>query len=138
MEDSYEQKLGKRENFWIHGIVVILSFLVFGLVPPVVYGFSFLESDNKDLKLAAVGGASLICITLLAIAKAYVQETPKYIKTVMYYLTIGIGVSGASYLAGNLVNQLLEKLGLFKSSQPATFSLSMMGEQRLLSGLPNT
>lgn len=128
--DRYQQLLGKKENFFLHASVAILSFLVFGLVPPVVYGFSFHQSNNRDLKLAAIAGASLLCITLLAIAKAYVQETPKYIKTVLYYVTIGVAVSGVSYLAGNLIDQLLKKLGLFESSQAVTLAIPLTGAEK--------
>ncbi|KAK7841851.1 membrane protein of er body-like protein, partial [Quercus suber] len=59
--------------------LAILSFLVLGLVPPVVYGFSFYESDSRELKPATVEAASLLCITLLAIVKTYIQKpTERY------------------------------------------------------------
>ncbi|XVF34181.1 hypothetical protein REPUB_Repub18cG0036400 [Reevesia pubescens] len=94
----------------------MLSFRVFGLVPPVVYGFSFRKSDDKDLKLAAVAGASLICIILLAIGKADVRKPHRYIKTVSYYVIMGIMASGISYVVGELTKKLDEKLGLFESN----------------------
>ncbi|XP_054780805.1 membrane protein of ER body 2-like [Prosopis cineraria] len=72
--DRYYEVLGKRENFFLHACITISSFIIFGLVPPLVYAFTFYESNNKDLKLAAVAGASAICITLLSIAKAYIQR----------------------------------------------------------------
>ena len=55
--DRYQQVLGQKSNFIEHASVAILSFLVFGLVPPVVYGFSFYESDNREPKLAAVAAS---------------------------------------------------------------------------------
>ncbi|PON59381.1 Membrane protein of ER body-like protein [Trema orientale] len=125
--DRYQEVLGKRENFVLHAFFAVLSFLVFGLVPPVVYGFSFRQSDNKDLKLAAVAAASLICITILSFAKAYTQKPSKYIKTVTYYVVVGLGVSGASYLAGELINQLLEKLNWSESTPPTALPLVGMG-----------
>ncbi|XP_038711111.1 membrane protein of ER body-like protein isoform X2 [Tripterygium wilfordii] len=110
-EDRYQELLGRRENFALHATLAILSFIIFGLLPPVIYGFSFGKSDNRDYKLAAVGVAGLVCIALLAIAKVYVQKPPKsYIKTVTYYLSIGIASSGAAYLAGELIGKVLEKL----------------------------
>ncbi|XP_030934267.1 uncharacterized protein LOC115959815 isoform X3 [Quercus lobata] len=127
--DRYQEVLGQKRNFILHASVAIVSFLVFGLVPPVVYGFSFYESDNRDLKLAAVAAASLLCITLLAIVKAYVQKPTdwyNYITNILYYLAIGLGVSGISFLAGYLVRKLIEKLGWFKSSVAATLSLPEM------------
>ncbi|KAH7517580.1 hypothetical protein FEM48_Zijuj09G0080100 [Ziziphus jujuba var. spinosa] len=114
--NRYQEIMGRKENFCLHATAAILSFLIFGLVPPVVYGFTFLESDDKDLKIAAVAGASLICITLLALAKARTQSNPKYILTVVQYVGVGIGVSVASYVAGDLLDRLLEQLGWFQQT----------------------
>ncbi|XP_027337097.1 membrane protein of ER body-like protein [Abrus precatorius] len=119
--DRYNELLGQRENFFLHAFVAILSFIVFGLVPPVVYGFSFLESDDKDFKLAAVAGASLLCITMLSIGKAYIKRPNSYLtyfQTVLYYVTTGAVASVLSYLAGDLVKTLVEKLGWFESTPP--------------------
>ncbi|XP_054782273.1 membrane protein of ER body-like protein isoform X4 [Prosopis cineraria] len=116
--DRYYEVLGKRENFYLHLCIAILSFIIFGLVPPLVYAFTFSESSNKDLKLAAVAGASAICIALLSITKAYVQRPNTYLiylKTVLYYLSTGAMTSVVSYLAGELVKELIEKLGWFNT-----------------------
>ncbi|XVE58229.1 hypothetical protein DITRI_Ditri04bG0153200 [Diplodiscus trichospermus] len=116
-EDRYQVLLGRRQNFALHVTVAILSFLIFGLVPPVVYGFSFRKSDDKDLKLAAVAGASLICIILLALGKGHVRKPHRtYFRTLSYYVALGIMVSGVSYLFGELIKKLLEQLRLFESS----------------------
>ncbi|KAK8502728.1 hypothetical protein V6N12_073216 [Hibiscus sabdariffa] len=124
-EDRYQELLGRRQNFVMHVIVAVLSFLVFGLVPPVVYGFSFRKSDDKDLKLAAVAGASLICIFLLALGKAHVSRPHRtYFRSVFYYIGLGITASGISYVVGQLIKRLLEKLGLFESS--STVSLPFL------------
>ncbi|GMP70820.1 hypothetical protein CsSME_00029507 [Camellia sinensis var. sinensis] len=110
--DKYQELLGRRENFLLHATVVILSFLIFGLLPPVIYGFSFRESNNRDFKLIAVAVASLLCVTILATGKAYVQRPLKaYIKTVMYYVIVGFMASCVSYAVGDLIKELLEKHG---------------------------
>lgn len=115
--DRYKELLGRRENFLLHATVAVLSFLIFGLLPPVVYGFSFRESDNRDFKLVAVAVASLLCIIILAIGKAYVQRPPKsYLKTIIYFVIMGFMASGISYAAGDLIKKLLDKLGWFNSS----------------------
>ncbi|XP_059667358.1 membrane protein of ER body-like protein isoform X2 [Cornus florida] len=115
--NRYQELLGRRENFFLHATVAVLSFLVFGILPPVVFGFSFRESDNSDYKLLAVAAASLLCIIILAIGKAYIQRPAKsYIKTVLYYVIMGFMASGVSYVVGTLIKELLEKLGLFQSS----------------------
>ncbi|KAL3570420.1 hypothetical protein D5086_027669 [Populus alba] len=131
-EDRYQETLGRRDNFSFHATVSILSFLVFGLLPPVMYGFSFRKSDDRDLKLAAVGGASLFCIILLAVGKAHVQrKQPKpYIRTALYFFSIGLMASGAAYIAGDLIGKLLQKIDRFESnllqelkpSEPATWA----------------
>ncbi|KAL7003709.1 hypothetical protein U1Q18_004857 [Sarracenia purpurea var. burkii] len=115
--DRYQELLGRRVNFLLHAIVAIISYLIFGLLPPIVYGFSFRESDNRDFKLIAVAASSLLSIIILASGKAYIQRPPKaYIKTVLHYVIIGFMASGFSYAVGDLIKKLLEKLGWFSSS----------------------
>ncbi|KAL7254473.1 hypothetical protein ACSBR1_008787 [Camellia fascicularis] len=115
-EDQYQELLGRRENFWLHAPVTLLSFLIVGSLPPVIYAFTFRNSNNSDFKLIAVAVASLLCIILLATGKAYIQRPPKaYIKTVVYYVIMGFMASGVSYAAADLIKMLLEKLGWFDS-----------------------
>lgn len=117
-EGRYQRLLGREQNFSRHAVVVILSFLIFGLLPPVIYGFSFCKSDDRDLKIAAVAGSSLVCIVLLAVAKGHVQKPPRsYFRTVLYYVSLGVAASGISYVVGDLFEKLMEKLGLFVSSK---------------------
>ncbi|KAL3342415.1 hypothetical protein AABB24_026436 [Solanum stoloniferum] len=127
--DRYREQLGRRENFTLHAVLVILSYIIFGLLPPVTYGFSFRKSDDKDLKIVAVAAASLVCILMLATGKAYVQRAPKpYFKTISTYIILGFTVSGVSYAAGMLFNRLLEKLGLFQPSSTVNLFLPEMPE----------
>lgn len=124
-KDKYHELLGQRRNFLLHAVLAILSYLVFGLLPPVVYGFSFQKSDDRDLKLLAVAAVSLLAIIILAAGKAYVQRAPSsYAKTVAYYVVTALMASGVSYAAGDLINMFLEKFGIFQSSsivnQPET------------------
>lgn len=121
--DRYQATLGRKESFRLHATVAVLSYILFGLLPPVIYGFSFRKSDNKEYKLIAVAAASLLCITLLAVGKAHVREASKrYMKTVLYYVGIGLMASGLSYVAGELLKSLLDKLGWFDSSTAAPVS----------------
>ncbi|KAK9291622.1 hypothetical protein L1049_019571 [Liquidambar formosana] len=114
--DRYQELLGWRENFILHATVAVLSFLLFGLVPPVIYAFSFRRSDSREFKLAAVMAASLLCIILLALGKGHIQRPPKsYIKNVLYYVSIGLMAAGVSYIVGSLIKELLEKFGWFES-----------------------
>ncbi|XP_043718973.1 membrane protein of ER body-like protein [Telopea speciosissima] len=120
--DRYEETLGRRENFRLHAIVAVLSYIIFGLLPPVTYGFSFRKSDDELYKLIMCGAASLVCIILLAIGKAHVRRPPRsYVKTVLYYLLMGLTASGLCYAVGLLIKRLLENSGWFESlSAPST------------------
>ncbi|KAJ6946606.1 hypothetical protein NC651_001344 [Populus alba x Populus x berolinensis] len=130
--DRYQELLGRRENFLLHATIALLSFLVFGLAPPAVYGFTFMETDDKNFKLAAVAVASLLCITILAIGKAYIQNSPKpYLKTVLHYFFTGIMASGVSYVAGDLVKKLFEKLAWFEPGEAVPAHLAEMSSGRL-------
>ncbi|ESW06123.1 hypothetical protein PHAVU_010G021600 [Phaseolus vulgaris] len=131
--DRYIELLGQKENFILHAFIAIISFLVFGLVPPVVYGFSFGESGDKDFKLAAVAAASLLCITLLSIAKAYIKRPNSYFtyfKTVLYYISTGAVASLLSYIAGDLVKELIENLGWFDSVSNFSMQIPGIGVQQ--------
>ncbi|KAK6135173.1 hypothetical protein DH2020_031069 [Rehmannia glutinosa] len=119
--DRYKELLGRRQNFMLHAVVAIMSYLVFGLVPPVVYGFSFRKTDDKQFKLVVVAAASLLCIVVLAIGRAHVRRPPKpYLRSVITFVILGLMVSGVSYAAGELVERLLMELGLFEPSTPVS------------------
>ena len=115
----YWEKLGKREHFRRHVVFSILSYIIFGLLPPVIYGFAFRESDNKEYKLIAVAASSLLCISLLAIGKAHVRPQKDYFKSLFYYLGIAVPASGLSYVAGVMIDRLLVELGVFIPSTPS-------------------
>ncbi|VAH99475.1 unnamed protein product [Triticum turgidum subsp. durum] len=124
----YWLQLGRRSKARLHMVLALLSYMVFGLLPPVVYGLSFRESNNRENKMMAVAGASLMCIALLALGKAHVKTAPRtYFQTLMYYLTIAVSSSGLSYVAGVLITRLLEHFGVIEqggSAAPAPPGLS--------------
>lgn len=131
-EGRYKRLLGRRENFTLHVTVAIISFIITGLLPPIVYYFSFSKTHNRDYKVASVFGASLICIVLLAIAKAHVRSPRgSHLKSVLKYAMIAVSVSGISYVVGNFVDQLLEKYGWSDGSEtPAgEMMLSLLGRK---------
>lgn len=130
-EGRYYQELGKG-RFSLHAMLAVVSYLVFGLVAPITYGFSFRESDNRNYKLAAVAAACLPCILLLALGKAYVRSE-SYIKTALYYLTMGVTAAGISFLVGELFDWLLERLGLFTSESSSSSALVSGGLGAMMS-----
>nr|XP_016497614.1 PREDICTED: membrane protein of ER body 2-like isoform X3 [Nicotiana tabacum] len=117
--DRYGELLGQRKHFLLHATFALLSYFIFGLVPPVVYGFAFRKSDDRDYKLIAVAAASLLCIIILAAAKAYTQGANKfsrYLKTIVSYITAAGMASGVGYAAGHLIKRLMDHLGWFDSN----------------------
>lgn len=120
--DRYQALLG-RGSFRLHATIAVLSYILFGLLPPLIYGFSFRKSDNKDYKLIAVAAASLLCVSLLAIGKELVRKEPNnYFRTLMYYISTAVMASGLSYAAGVLLKEFLKKFGWFDSSATAPVS----------------
>uniref|UniRef100_A0A7N0RDM8 C2H2-type domain-containing protein n=1 Tax=Kalanchoe fedtschenkoi TaxID=63787 RepID=A0A7N0RDM8_KALFE len=135
--DRYYEILGRRNNFKLHAVIVVLSFLIFGLIPIATYAFTFRKSDNRDYKSLAVIGASLISVTLLSLGKAHTKNSPRpassYFKSLSYYLTIAISASCLSYVAGKLLNELIEKTGWFdttSSLNSISFPATVMASQR--------
>ncbi|KAJ9565170.1 hypothetical protein OSB04_001136 [Centaurea solstitialis] len=116
---KYKALLGRLNYFPLHAVFAILSFVVFGMLPPVAYGFSYHKTSDKDYTIIVVSIVCLLCVSLLALFKACITKCKgffEYVKTVVYYVTIAVSVSGASYVVGILVSRLIEELGLFDMS----------------------
>ncbi|XP_021725742.1 membrane protein of ER body-like protein [Chenopodium quinoa] len=129
--ERYIDQLGSPGHFKVHAVIAVLSYLVFGLMSPIIYGFAFRLSDNRDYKLASLAAAALVCIAILSIAKAYARSPPKgYMQTIFYYIGVGFSVSGAGYAAGHLINELLKKLGIFDPKAPVAMSLFEAGAMK--------
>ncbi|VVB11322.1 unnamed protein product [Arabis nemorensis] len=120
--DRYEEILGRREKSKLHSLIAISSFLICGMIPPLVYGFSFRTRIEKrqEYKTIAVYAVSLLCVVLLSIAKAYVSKRPEYLKTLFRYTTMATTASGFSQFVGYLVSQWLEKSGFYDDSPETT------------------
>ncbi|KAL6861363.1 hypothetical protein ACP4OV_017063 [Aristida adscensionis] len=108
----YWLQLGRRSKYRLHMVIALLSYILFGLLPPVIYGFTFRKSDNRENKMMVVAAASLACVALLALGKAHVKRPRTYITTLLYYLSMGLSASGLSYVAGVLITRLLAHFGL--------------------------
>ncbi|KAJ9564923.1 hypothetical protein OSB04_000889 [Centaurea solstitialis] len=124
--NKYKELLGRLNYFPLHAVFAILSFVIFGMVPPVTYGFSYRETGDEDHTIVVVAIVSLFCVSLLAILKAYVTRCKRfflYVKTVVYNVAIAVLVSGASYVAGILVSRLIKELGLFDLSSGVATTL---------------
>ncbi|CAN6894917.1 unnamed protein product, partial [Brassica oleracea] len=111
--DPYEQMLGNRNNVALHCIVVVVSFIFFGVIPPLFYGFSFKTTDNRYYEAAVFVAASLLCVITLSFGKAHAFKKDK-LKTVAVYTGIAIGASAFSCIASQHVRGLLEKYEFHK------------------------
>jgi len=124
-QDRYEEVLGRRENFTLHAFLAVLSFLVFGSVPIGVYSLLISKHHYDEGTMAGVTATSVVCIILLAMGKAYSSRPPKsYVKTVLYYVSLALATSGISYIAGDLVKDLLHKISGSESGYVLAMPLS--------------
>ncbi|XP_047937627.1 membrane protein of ER body 1-like isoform X2 [Salvia hispanica] len=111
-----EQLGGSKKKFVFHSTLVILSYLVFGLVAPSTFAFTFVD---KYAKILAAAAAAFSCIFILAIAKVYTSEDKhfphSYIEMACNYLIISFFTSGIAYTVGYSIEMYVLKLGLFTS-----------------------
>ncbi|KAJ0251525.1 Glycine-rich protein family [Hirschfeldia incana] len=113
-EDPYEELLGKRNRVILHCVVVLVSFIFFGVIPPLFYGFSFKITDNGYYQEVAIFvAASLICVISLSFAKAYAFGMDK-LKTVAAYTGIAIGGSALSFVASQQARDVFAKYDFHK------------------------
>ncbi|KOM40991.1 hypothetical protein LR48_Vigan04g118900 [Vigna angularis] len=124
-QDRYEELLGRRENFTVHAFLAVLSFIIFGSVPLVVYSLLISKHYYDEYNIAAVAASSVVCIILLAMGKAYTSTPPKsYIKTVLHYVSLALATCGVSYIAGDLAKVLLDKISGSESGYVLAMPLS--------------
>jgi VIT1/CCC1 family predicted Fe2+/Mn2+ transporter len=125
VQDRYQELLGSRSNFVFHAVIAVLSFLIFGSVPLVIYGVLINKNYYDEVKLSIVAATSIACIILLTIGKVYTARPPKsYIKTVLYYVIMAVAASGISYIAGKLIKDLLDKFSHSESGFAITMPIS--------------
>ncbi|KAH9321930.1 hypothetical protein KI387_016569, partial [Taxus chinensis] len=94
--DEFLETVGHR--FWFNGFVAILSYLIFGSLAPITYGFSFRKSDDRVYKFLATSLLSLLSIVLLALGKARVTKK-SYIRIVILYIVTGFWASIIGFFA---------------------------------------
>ncbi|XP_020878970.1 membrane protein of ER body 2 isoform X3 [Arabidopsis lyrata subsp. lyrata] len=118
-KDRYEELLGRRANFRIHILVAVMSYIFFGIMPPLVYAFSFYETGIKNYKLISVFLVSLLCVILLGMIKVYVRKPPNsreltkaYLKSAAYYTSTVVASCGISYFVGDIMGEYTGKLSL--------------------------
>lgn len=101
-------------SFWANGFLAIVSFLIFGALPPFVFGFTFRESNDHDYKMGATVVASVIAITLLGCGKVASKMTElSYRRTISTLILTGVAAAVAGFYTGEYISKLLEKYGIF-------------------------
>lgn len=125
--DRYEQVFGDRKNYRLHLTVAILSFLIFGLVPPLLYGFTFRKPEDKFLKIPTVTIVSVLCIGLLGVGKAYIEKPENclvYVHIIGGCIADAIGTSAVTTLGGELIQNYVDRAGWFdfEPNKVPTFS----------------
>ncbi|KAK8962291.1 hypothetical protein KSP40_PGU016516 [Platanthera guangdongensis] len=135
--DRYWMLLGRRENFRLHATISVASYVLFGLLPPLIYAFLSRENVEKEFGLIIVAAASLACIALLAIGKAHPSAPSSYFKYLLYYVGLGFAAGGLSYMAGVLIDRFLAQLHLFERDAlvllPPSVELFRVGSAVILS-----
>ena len=93
----------------LHMVLPLLSHMVFGLLPPVLCGLSFRESNDGENKMMRCF-ARLHCAACARDVHVY-RRAMTYFKTLIYYLTIAVSLSGILYNASVLITRLLKHFG---------------------------
>ena len=114
--DTYEQVFGDRQNHRLHLTVAIISFLILGLVPPLLYGFTFRKPEDKFLKIPTVTIVSVLCIGLLGVGKAYIEKPENclvYVHIIGGCIADAIGTSAVTTFGGELIQNYIDQAGWF-------------------------
>ena len=114
--DTYEQVFGDRQNHRLHLTVAIISFLILGLVPPLLYGFTFRKPEDKFLKIPTVTIVSVLCIGLLGVGKAYIEKPENclvYVHIIGGCIADAIGTSAVTTFGGELIQNYVDRAGWF-------------------------
>lgn len=109
----FHETVGPR--FWLNGPLAMLSFLVFGALPVLVFAFSFRELDDYDYKMAATVLASTIAVLFLGCGKVAAKMTTlSYWRTLSTLITTGIVAAVAGFYTGEYINKMLQKYGILE------------------------
>jgi hypothetical protein len=107
----FHETVGPR--FWINGPLAMLSFLVFGALPVLVFAFSFRELNDHDYKMAATVLASTIAVIFLGCGKVAAKMTTlSYWRTLSTLIVTGIVAAVAGFYTGEYINKMLQKYGI--------------------------
>ncbi|CAK9858926.1 unnamed protein product [Sphagnum jensenii] len=100
------------QSFLLNGCLAFLSFLVFGSLPTLTFGFSFRQSNNHDYKMLATVVVSVISVMLLGCAKVFAKVTQRsYFATLSALIMTGVVAAVAGFYTGEYFSKLLAQFG---------------------------
>jgi hypothetical protein len=100
------------QSFLLNGCLAFLSFLVFGSLPTLTFGFSFRQSNNHDYKMLATVVVSVISVVLLGCAKVFAKVTQQsYFATLSALIMTGVVAAVAGFYTGEYFSKLLAQFG---------------------------
>lgn len=95
---------------FVHGCLSFLSFLFFGALAPITYGFSFRKATSTYYKMVATCFVALVSIVLLGAANAHVKSKST-VRVISILVVTGILAVIAGYEAGDYAVRLLDYCG---------------------------
>ena len=91
----------------------MISFLFFGLLPVLTFGFSFRQLNDHDYKMAATVLASVVAVVFLGCGKVAAKMTElSYARTLITLVSTGIVAAVAAFYTGGYISKLLAKYGI--------------------------
>ncbi|KAL2622300.1 hypothetical protein R1flu_002505 [Riccia fluitans] len=105
---KFKQLVGP--SYRVNGFLAAFAYLLFGLLPPVTYGFSFRDKTNRDWKMGATCFVAIVSLVLLGWAKARVTAQKPFM-VITTLITTGFVAAITSYKVGDYVSRLLQELG---------------------------
>ncbi|XP_038897303.1 uncharacterized protein LOC120085412 isoform X4 [Benincasa hispida] len=121
--ERYENVFGDRKNYRLHFGVALLSFVLFGLMPPLVYCFTFCKPEDKILKVPTVTIVVVLCIALLGVAKAYIERKTncvEFVNIIGNCVVDALGTSVLTTIGGELIENYIDKAGWFDPNKIPT------------------
>jgi hypothetical protein len=111
-ENPVQFKETVGQSFLLNGCLAFFSFLVFGSLPTLTFGFSFRQSNNHDYKMVATVVVSVISVMLLGCAKVFAKVTQRsYFATLSALIMTGVVAAVAGFYTGEYFSKLLAQFG---------------------------
>ena len=95
----------------LHATIALISYVVFGVLSPLIYAFSYRQTDDRDRKFILCCGVTIATVGLLSLGKAKVSNKG-YVRTLCAYILVLVVSSIIGYLTAEHVADLLDSWGI--------------------------